>query len=177
MYWTELVNLSKTQGYFNLIGLPAELALLIGLLEVVGGFFLIFGLLTRIIGLLFAIEMISAFIIVNISSVVILPEGYELGLLSIPILFMTISISLMLTGPGRFSVEWNIIKRELISGGKGDIGSLKMISTSKDSHHSPDSKMTYYHERELYHDLSKSSSMISSITNYRQRIFSDPTFY
>jgi hypothetical protein len=52
-----------------------------------------------------------------------------------------------------------------------------MISTSKDSHHSPDSKMTYYHERELYHDLSKSSSMISSITNYRQRIFSDPTFY
>jgi putative oxidoreductase len=125
MYWTELVNLSKTQGYFNLIGLPAELALLIGLLEVIGGFFLIFGLLTRITGLLFAIEIISAFIIVNISSVVILPEGYELGLLSIPILFMTISISLMLTGPGGFSVEWNIIKRELIPGGKEILEALK----------------------------------------------------
>ena len=125
MYWTELVNLSQTQGYFNLIGIPAELTLLIGLLEVVGGFFLIFGLLTRITGLLFAIEIISAFIIVNISSVVILPEGYELGLLSIPILFMTISISLMLTGPGGFSVEWNIIKRELIPGGKEILEALK----------------------------------------------------
>ena len=112
-------------GYFNLIGLPAELALLIGLLEVVGGFFLIFGLLTRIIGLLFAIEVISAFIIVNISNVVILPEGYELGLLSIPILFMAISISLMLTGPGRSSVEWNIIKRKLIPAGKEILEALK----------------------------------------------------
>ena len=69
--------------------------------------------------------MISAFIIVNTSNVVILPEGYELGLLSIPILFMTISISLMLTGPGRFSIEWNIIKRELVPGGKEMLQALK----------------------------------------------------
>ena len=123
--WPKLINLSQTQGYFNLMGLPAELVLLIGLLEVVGGFFLIFGLLTRIIGLLFAIEVISAFIIVNISNVVILPEGYELGLVSIPILFMAIYISLMLTGPGRFSVEWNIIKREFIPGGKEILEALK----------------------------------------------------
>ena len=78
-----------------MIGLPAELALLIGLLEVVGGLFLILGLLTRIVALLFAIEMISAFIIINTSNVVVLPEGYALGLLSISILFMAISISLM----------------------------------------------------------------------------------
>ena len=115
----------KHRGYFNLIGLSAELVLLIGLLEVVGGFFLILGLLTRITGLLFAVEMISAFIIVNTSNVVILPEGYELGLLSIPILFMAISISLMMTGPGRFSIEWNVIKRELIPGGKEILEALK----------------------------------------------------
>ena len=123
--WPKLINLSQTQGYFNLIGLPAELALLIGLLEVIGGLFLILGLLTRIVALLFAIEMISAFMIVNTSNVVILPEGYELGLLSIPILFMAISISLMLTGPGRFSFEWNIIKRELVPGGKEMLQALK----------------------------------------------------
>ena len=123
--WPKLINPSQTQGYFNLIGLPAELALLIGLLEVVGGSFLILGLLTRITGLLFAVEMISAFIIVNTSNVVILPEGYELGLLSIPILFMAISISLMMTGPGRFSIEWNVIKRELIPGGKEILEALK----------------------------------------------------
>ena len=121
----KLVNLEQTQGFFDMMGLPADLALLIGLLEVVGGLFLILGLLTRIVALLFAIEMISAFIIVNISNVVVLPEGYELGLLSIPILFMAISISLMLTGPGRFSIEWNIIKRELVPGGKSILQALK----------------------------------------------------
>lgn len=56
---------------------------------------------------------------------VVLPEGYELGLLSIPILFMAISISLMLTGPGRFSIEWNIVKRELVPGGKSILQALK----------------------------------------------------
>ena len=123
--WPKLVNLEQTQGFFDMMGLPADLALLIGLLEVVGGLFLILGLLTRIVALLFAIEMISAFIIVNISNVVVLPEGYELGLLSIPILFMAMSISLMLTGPGRFSIEWNIIKRELVPGGKSILQALK----------------------------------------------------
>ncbi len=121
----KIINLSQTQSYFNMIGLPAELALLIGLLEIVGGLLLILGLLTRIVALLFALEMISAFIIVNTSNVVILPEGYELGLLSIPILFMAISFSLFLTGPGRFSVEWNIIKRELIPGGMKVVQALK----------------------------------------------------
>ena len=96
-----------------------------GLLEVIGGLFLILGLMTRIVALLFAIEMISAFIIVNTSNVVILLEGSELGLLSLPILFMTISISLMLTGLGRFSFEWNIIKRELVPGGKAMLKALE----------------------------------------------------
>jgi hypothetical protein len=41
-----------------------------------------FGLLNRIVSLLFAIEIISAFIIVNTSNTIILPKGYEWGLLS-----------------------------------------------------------------------------------------------
>ena len=112
--WPKLINLKQTQGYFNMMGLPTEMVLLIGLLEFIGGLFLIIGLLTRVVSLLFAIEMISAFIIVNILNVIILPKGYELGLLSIPIpipipiLFMTISIYLLLSVPGRFSIEWNI---------------------------------------------------------------------
>ena len=123
--WPKLINLKQTQGYFNMMGLPTEMVLLIGLLEFIGGLFLIIGLLTRVVSLLFAIEMISAFIIVNISKVIILPEGYELGLLSMPILFMAISISLLLTGPGKFSIEWNIIKRELVPGGKEVLQGLK----------------------------------------------------
>ena len=40
--------------------------------------------------------------------------GYEVDLL-----LMAISISLLLTGPGRISIEWNVLKRELFP--KGDI--------------------------------------------------------
>ena len=88
-------------------------------------YFLIPGFLTRIVALLFALELISALIIVNTSNVVILPEGYELTSLSIPVLFLAISVSLMLTGLGRFSVEWNIIKHELVPRGTEMLQDLK----------------------------------------------------
>jgi putative oxidoreductase len=39
--------------------------------------------------------------------------GYELDLL-----LMAISISLLQTGPGRISIEWNVLKRELFAKGK-----------------------------------------------------------
>ncbi len=116
--WPKIIHLQQTQGYFMMIGLPQELAILIGLFEVIGGILLIIGLLTRIVSLLFVAEMIGAFIIINVSKVVVLPKGYELGLLSIPILMMVISISLVLTGPGRISIEWDVLKRELIPNGK-----------------------------------------------------------
>ncbi|HEY0580461.1 MAG TPA: hypothetical protein VGC75_07110, partial [Candidatus Nitrosocosmicus sp.] len=72
-----------------------------------------------------AIEMIGAFIILNISNTIPLPKGYELGLISIPILLMAISISLVFTGPGRISIEWNILKRELIPYGKEIVFGLR----------------------------------------------------
>ena len=46
-------NLQGTQGFFASVGIPADLALLIGLLEVIGGVLLIVGLLTRITAILF----------------------------------------------------------------------------------------------------------------------------
>ena len=103
----------------------SEMALLIDLLEVFDGLFLIIGLLTIVVSLLFVIEMVIAFMIINTSNVIFLPKGYDLGLLSIPTLFMAISISLLLTGPSRFSIEGNIIKRELVPGGKDVLQTLK----------------------------------------------------
>ena len=115
--WPKLQNLQQLQDSFLMIGLPQELAVLIALLEVIGGILLIIGVLTRITAVLFAIEMIGAFII-NISNVFPLPKGYESAILTIPILLLAISISLILTGPGRVSIEWDILKRELIPFGK-----------------------------------------------------------
>ena len=45
----KLSDPAMTQGFFGNIGLPPELAILIGLLEVIGGFALLVGIVTRII--------------------------------------------------------------------------------------------------------------------------------
>jgi len=35
--WPKLLDLKQTQGFFMMVGLPQELVVIIGLLEVVGG--------------------------------------------------------------------------------------------------------------------------------------------
>jgi len=35
--WPKLLDLKQTQGFFMMVGLPQELVIIIGLLEVVGG--------------------------------------------------------------------------------------------------------------------------------------------
>ncbi|MGD9535398.1 MAG: DoxX family protein [Candidatus Nitrosocosmicus sp.] len=101
-------NLQGTQGFFASVGIPADLALLIGLLEVVGGTLLIVGLVTRITAILFTIEMICAILIVKAGNGFIGQGGFEVDLL-----LMSIAISLALSGPGRVSIERDIIKREM----------------------------------------------------------------
>jgi putative oxidoreductase len=93
-----------------MVGLPATLALPVGLLEVVGGIALIMGILTRIASILLMIEMIGSTIVAK------LPKGF-VGGYELDLLLMALSISLILTGPGRLSIEWNILKRELFPRG------------------------------------------------------------
>ena len=98
-----------TQGFFGNIGLPPEFALPIGLLEVLGGIFLIVGILTRMGGLI--IDMIGAIVLVR------LPEGFVDGY-ELELLLIAISVSLLLTGPGRMSLEYDVLKREIFPKGK-----------------------------------------------------------
>jgi len=108
----KLSDITGTEDFFaNMIGLPAAMALPIGLLEVIGGIALLVGALTRIASILFIIEMIGSTIVAKLSRGFV--GGYELDLL-----LMAMSISLLLTGPGRISVEWNVLKRELFPKGK-----------------------------------------------------------
>lgn len=101
-------NLQGTQGFFASVGIPADLALVIGLLEVIGGLLLIVGLVTRITSILFIIEMIGAILIVKAGNGFMGEGGYEVDLL-----LMFISISLLLSGPGRVSIERDVLKREI----------------------------------------------------------------
>ena len=111
-------NISGTQGFFGSVGLPPELAIPIGLLEVIGGIFLLVGVVTRIAAALFIIEMIGATLLVKISKGFV--GGYELELL-----LMAICISILLTGPGRISVEWDLLKREIFPKGRSIIRQQK----------------------------------------------------
>ncbi|MGI0019892.1 MAG: DoxX family protein [Nitrososphaera sp.] len=107
----KFANPAGTAGFFSSVGIPRELALPIGVLEVVGGAFLLAGFMTRVASTLLAIEMVLVTIIVKASRGFV--GGYELELL-----LMSIAISLVLTGPGRVSIEWDVIKREIWPGKK-----------------------------------------------------------
>lgn len=102
----KLLDIPGTQNSFTNMGLPPELAIIIGLLEFIGGLAILLGILTRIAAGLLAIDMIGAILLVKLSKGFI--GGYELDLL-----YLAIMISLMITGPGSFSIEKNILKREI----------------------------------------------------------------
>ena len=107
-------NIAGTQSFFGSIGLPPELALPVGLLEVIGGIFLLVGVVTRISAALSIIDMIGAIVLVR------LPDGFVDGY-ELESLLIAISVSLLITGPGRISVEWDILKREIFPRGKAII--------------------------------------------------------
>ena len=107
----KLTDPAMTQGFFGNIGLPPELAIPIGLLEIIGGFALLVGIVTRIASILFIIEMIGVIAVVKLS------EGF-VGGFELELLLISIAISLLLTGPGKISVEYDILKREIFPKGK-----------------------------------------------------------
>ena len=102
----KILDIGKTQGSFMNMGLPHDLAILIGLLEFIGGLAILLGVFTRIAAGLFAIQMIGAIILVKLSKGFI--DGFELDLL-----YLAIMISLLITGPGFLSIEKNLLKREM----------------------------------------------------------------
>ena len=102
----KLLDITNTQSSFTNMGLPPELAVIIGLLEFIGGLALLLGIFTRIAAILLALNMIGAILLVKLSKGFI--GGFELDLL-----YLAIMISLILTGPGSISIEKNILKREM----------------------------------------------------------------
>jgi putative oxidoreductase len=86
-----LVNIPGTQHFFShALGFPPEMAVIIALLEVIGGLALLFGILTRVSAILFIIEMIGYTLAAKI------PKGFVSGC-DFYLLLMAVSISLLLT--------------------------------------------------------------------------------
>jgi putative oxidoreductase len=114
----KITDISGVQRFFPNIGLPPELAIPVALLEVIGGLAILFGILTRIASGLFIIEMIGVVVVAKISKGFV--GGYELELL-----IMAICISLFITGPGRISIEYEVLKREIFPRGKQMVDRLR----------------------------------------------------
>ena len=101
----KILNIGKTQGSFMNMGLPQDLAILIGLLEFIGGLAILLGIFTRIAAGLLTIQMIGAIILVKLWKGFI--DGFELDLL-----YLAIMISLLITGPGFLSIEKIFLKEK-----------------------------------------------------------------
>lgn len=95
-------GLSGTATFMGQLGLGPgfPLALLVGLVEFGGGLMLILGALTLYAALALAANMAVAIWKVHLAGGFFLPAGYEYNVVLLGAL-----ISLMLTGPGAFSID------------------------------------------------------------------------
>lgn len=100
--WPKLAHPQQWAGAFLHMGFPGFFAQIAGLLEVVGGVLLLFGLFTRLAASLLAIEMMIAVGRVDLpSGPVWRVDNYELSLL-----LAATAFALVANGPGSLSFDF-----------------------------------------------------------------------
>jgi putative oxidoreductase len=102
------MGIPAVSGMFGKMGIPAPgvAGAFIPWLEMIGGALLILGLLTRVVAVLLACDMIGAMAFVHLRNGFFLPMGYEFVLL-----LCVIDVTLLLTGAGPWSVDGLIARR------------------------------------------------------------------
>jgi putative oxidoreductase len=110
--WFGGYGFQGTMGFFEHMGMPAPVALLIICTEFFGGLGLIVGLLTRIAALGIGVEMIGAVFMVHLQNGFFMNwygtqkgEGFEYHLLAI-----AVAAALLLRGSGAFSLDRTLSK-------------------------------------------------------------------
>lgn len=105
-----------TIGFFASMHVPAFLAVIVILLEFFGPFLLVIGLLTRLVALGLAIEMLVAVLLVHLPNGFFMNwtgqqhgEGFEYHIYAI-----AVAIALIIAGAGRFSVDNAIATRRRV---------------------------------------------------------------
>jgi putative oxidoreductase len=110
----KLMNLDRTTGFFQSlhIPLPHLNAWVVGLSECVGGLLLLTGLGARLVGALLAFDMIVAYLTADFDTVKHLFDNPDKFLGADPFLFMLASLIIFAFGPGAFSIDWLISRKQ-----------------------------------------------------------------
>ena len=97
-------GISGFEGFVDSLGipLPGLVAPLVTFLELIGGIMLVAGLLTRLVALLFAIEMIGTTLLVKIDVGLIGQQGAGA---EIDVMLWAACVALVLLGPGLLALD------------------------------------------------------------------------
>ena len=95
--WMKVNNLSGVEGMFAGMGLTGGTGIFIAWLETIGGIALILGVLTRVFGVIFGIEMLVAIFLTGG-----LGKGYAPH--ELEIFLMLVSFGIALAGSGSYSL-------------------------------------------------------------------------
>ena len=89
-------------GFFGNLGIPAPMAaaVVVSLVEFLGGIALVLGFLTRWAALLLAVNMLVAVLVVHARKGFFLPDGAEFALT-----LLGANLTLLLVGPGSASID------------------------------------------------------------------------
>ncbi len=94
--WQKIHGLGMVEGMMIGFGLSSWVGIFIAYLEVIGGIALIFGVATRVFGIIFGIEMLTAILLTGIG------RGYKAH--ELEILLMLLSFGIALAGSGKYSL-------------------------------------------------------------------------
>ncbi|MDR7555433.1 MAG: DoxX family protein [Armatimonadota bacterium] len=109
-------NLGGVAGFFGNVGIPAPslMAPWVAFLETVGGLALIVGVATRYAGVLLAIEMVVTTVVVKWPRVGFIAPLDRPGVgAELDLLLLAGALVVATLGPGRLSVEGDLLKRQL----------------------------------------------------------------
>jgi putative oxidoreductase len=96
-----------TSGFAQMgVPFPTLVAPLVSVLELVGGFALVLGLATRVAGLLLAIDMFCAILIVHGKNGFFAPKGFEFVMGN-----MAMALTLAIAGAGAYSLDAMLSRR------------------------------------------------------------------
>jgi putative oxidoreductase len=107
--WGKLANLDRFSMFFKSLDLPVPgpLAILVGALELVGGFLLVAGLFSRLIAVPMTVSMTSAYLAVPSNREALLAIFSDPGKFygADPYTFLFAVLLVLIFGPGWFSVD------------------------------------------------------------------------